>query len=444
MSINVLFIVIDCLRADHCSCYGYERETTPSIDNLAKEGVLARRAVTQSTFTVASAASMLTSLYPEVHGAIGFRDRFPGHLVTLPDYLSRYGFDTVCFEGMNAFSGPWGLGRGFNMIESFKQEKQSRKLDRARADEICCKFVEFVADHECSERPFFALIWFGEAHDPSLVPEEQGRYFQKSKANAGRMDQYDGAIRYVDHYIGEIVQSLYDHRLLDSTFIVVTGDHGDIFDEHYWLEGRLIADLVYRLPLSRAKRVLDRNGYLDHLGVLPYEGVIRVPLIFRFPQNRYKGEIGGLTELLDLFPTTLDLLKLKVAKGSLQGRSIIPDLEGRHNRKQVAFTHTKPTKYDATFTCATDDEWKFVEICRPEASLRNMLGRPKSFLANTMWSSERLLKVGTSEKKDFSREYPGRLQTLKEELELWRRSNRRRKEGMRLSKAISRVKERQT
>ena len=437
---NILFIVVECLRADHVSAYGYERKTTPNIDELAKRGALARKAVTQSSFTVASAASILTGVYPEVHGAIGFYDRLPSHLVTLPEYLSRYGFHTTCFEGMNAFSGPWGLGRGFNRVESFKQEKQKRGLDRARADEISSSFVDYITHSKASDQPFFSLLWFAETHDPRLTPEAERRYFGKSDGSNVRLDQYDGAIRYIDQYIGRILEALDKSSLLGDTFIVVTGDHGDVFDEHYWMEGRLIADLLYRLPVFNFKRILTRNGYVGHIGIPPYEEVIHVPLIMKFPQDKYKGEVEGQMELIDLFPTTLDLLNLKTEKITLQGRSIIPDLKGNQNGKKVVFTYTKPLYSSALFTCARDNEFKFVKVYPPDINIKNISADRRLFITSRIWSGEKVFKVGTSEKQDFSKEYPERLQALRGELLLWRERNRTLKEKLRLYKAISRVK----
>ena len=150
---NVLFIVVDCLRAKSCFCYGYERDTTPNIDKLANEGAIARRAITQSSFTLASAASMLTGTYPEVHGAIGFYDRVSGYTTMLPEYLVDQGFETTCFAGMNFFTGPWGLDRGFNRIDFLEADKQKRQSGQARADEISMEFIHYISS---VSRPFFS------------------------------------------------------------------------------------------------------------------------------------------------------------------------------------------------------------------------------------------------------------------------------------------------
>jgi len=438
---SVLFIVIDCLRADHVSAYGYDRKTTPNIDELTKKGVIARRAITQSTYTVASAASMLTSVYPEVHGAIGFHDRLSDYPVTLPQYLSERGFDTACFEGMCAFSGPQKLERGFKTVYSFEPEKQRRGLLRASADEICSRFIDYIGRNESRNSPFFALLWFAEAHDPLFVPEEHRRYYRQSDGGISRIDQYDSAIRYVDYYIGEILEALDAKGLLDGTLIAITADHGEVFDEHYWLEGKPVADLLCKFPILGVRRLLSRNGFLDHLGIPPYEGVINVPLIIKFPRDRYKGVTLGLVELIDLFPTTLDSLNLDMARDlmQIQGKSIVPDLEGNLEGKRVAFTYTKPYHNGAAFTGVTNDEFKFVKSFPPNTSLKNISANPKVFIANRMWDLERLFKVGTSEKRDFGKECPEDLQALKRELLVWREKNATLREKLRLSKAVSRI-----
>ena len=88
---NVVLMVIDCLRADHVSSYDYPRQTTPNIDALSRKGLLLKNAYTQSTFTLASAATLLTGLYPETHNVLTFNDKLPGDFPTLPRVLQQHG-----------------------------------------------------------------------------------------------------------------------------------------------------------------------------------------------------------------------------------------------------------------------------------------------------------------------------------------------------------------
>ncbi|MBW2605473.1 MAG: sulfatase-like hydrolase/transferase, partial [Deltaproteobacteria bacterium] len=117
---NIFLIVIDALRPDHLGCYGYERETSPTIDKIAEEGVMFERVISQSSWTKPSMASLLTSTYPEVHGVKKIADRLCYHDTFLPAILQKIGYITGCIQTNPFLSSPSGFDQGFDhYIELF-------------------------------------------------------------------------------------------------------------------------------------------------------------------------------------------------------------------------------------------------------------------------------------------------------------------------------------
>lgn len=116
---NVILIVVDTLRADHMSCYHYERLTSPNLDQVAANGVLFENAISPSSWTLPSHASMFTGLYPNQHGAEGFWDQLSADVPTIPEELERRGYETGAFSGSPFFTPRQGLGRGFNEFGDF-------------------------------------------------------------------------------------------------------------------------------------------------------------------------------------------------------------------------------------------------------------------------------------------------------------------------------------
>ncbi|MBD3412875.1 MAG: sulfatase-like hydrolase/transferase, partial [Candidatus Aminicenantes bacterium] len=126
---------------------------------------------------------------------------------------------------------------------------------------------------------------------------------------------YDGGIHKTDKKLEEIVNHLQETGLLDSTIIVVTSDHGEEFGEH------------------------DPKEIYDSHGKTLYDEIIRVPLILSIPNSEYSGrKIKAQVQLIDLFPTLCDFADIKYQKSGIQGRSLIPLIQGKENRSRDAFS----------------------------------------------------------------------------------------------------------
>lgn len=289
---NVLILLIDTFRADHSSAYGYERETTPRIDELAREGMLFEEAYATSSYTLASHASLLTGLYPHEHGAqwdvpLGFHEC---DCATLGGALQERGYVTAGFSANPFwFTEEHGFGRGFlefdgyfhSLWDAFHRTAFGRAVEqmilprlgyldipaRKQADFVNGRVLDWIDDR--GDRPFFGFVNYFDIHDPYLPPEPYRSRFAGKPVGGiinwringldpqlepsviqDEMDAYDGAITYVDEQIGLLVDALEDRGVLDNTILVVTSDHGEEFGEHgHVLHGHSLYRQSIHVPL---------------------------------------------------------------------------------------------------------------------------------------------------------------------------------------------------
>jgi len=281
---NVLVIIIDTLRADHLSTYGYARETSPNIDRLAKEGVLFENAISPAPWSLPSHVSLVTGRYQFEHGVsdvppmsvFGVRSPMNG-FTTLGEVLRPYGYQTGAFSAnLINFTGNLGFSRSFSHFEDFFQspadaivrtiygrEFARRYLNRSehskvkrmlrwlgwdsildRSDEgsiqvfgvlgvekrgatVNQEFFHWL-DSSRKDRPFLAYFNYMDVHHPYGGPAT----FAKPWPGESRMDRYDDGIRYVDDCVGDLMQELRRRRLADNTLVVITSDHGEGLGDH--------------------------------------------------------------------------------------------------------------------------------------------------------------------------------------------------------------------
>ncbi len=310
---NVLLITVDTLRADHLSCYGYHLETSPNIDALAAEGVRFARAHTAIPLTGPAHISLLTSRYPQEHGAIrnGVAPREESSLVFLPQVLRRHGYRTA------AFVSAWPLttrlthlGRWFDRYDEDLPRRYQLFNSMRHAEDVTPAAIRWLEDNH-GER-FFLWVHFFDPHSPY----EYRMKFSKLKRSEGqprpaasaemrdRIQRYDSEVAYTDYWVGRLVASLDRLGLRDSTLVVLTADHGESLGEHNYV------------------------GHGRHL----YQNIVHIPLIFRFPQRIAGGQVEERpVSLLDITPTIVDLVvedqevraKLKAA---FSGRSLANSL----------------------------------------------------------------------------------------------------------------------
>ncbi len=270
---NILLITIETLRRDHCSLYGYERRTTPFLEELARECIVFDDAWSPSSWTRPALASIMTGLLPSVHGCTDFQQPLPDACRPLAERLSAGGYLTAGFVGNPMAGDPMlGLNKGFAHWQYDKWELAADKL---------AKVGSWLAE---ARTPWFVWVHLTEPHDPYEPPEAtRGRWsgaFESSLRGLQRLRcddlyecrtltpedlnyaraRYDEEILYVDGALrGFFARSAASLR---DTYVVVTADHGEQFLEHgrwghpngIWPEETRIPLLVKTPGRSRGER----------------------------------------------------------------------------------------------------------------------------------------------------------------------------------------------
>ncbi|HEX3035185.1 MAG TPA: sulfatase, partial [Thermodesulfobacteriota bacterium] len=240
---NVILISIDTLRADHLSCYGYSRNTSPNIDRFAKDSVLFKNTIAQAPWTLPSHMSLFTSLYPSSHGVILKDRRLDNKHLTIAEILQNAGYETVAFTDDGYLSRKFGY-QGFDDFDDTSYYFHGS----GGVETIYKKAVNWLRDSH--PKPFFLFLHTYEVHAPFDPPPDYDIYsdknykgivevFGKSNDYYERIkpqmtlkdyhyviDKYDGGIYYTDHFLGKLFKELKDLGLYDKSIIVITSDHG--------------------------------------------------------------------------------------------------------------------------------------------------------------------------------------------------------------------------
>lgn len=274
---NVIVLVIDTLRADHLSSYGYKRDTSPFIDGLSHEGVRFENAISPASWTQPSHASMLTGRYTyETHAETKPLDEtFP----TIGEVMQTLGYRTGAFSGNTEFfTRRQGFGRGFLHFEDNYQSIQDAFLNssiygylfdfyglrkalkyegvptRKYASDINLSTLKWIDQDK--GKPFFVFMNYFDVHDPYLPPEPYRSKYATVPNPGGlingfleryhpsltpeqlqsEIDAYDGSISYVDDQVKNLFGELEQRGLLDNTIVIITADHGEELGEHGLLQ----------------------------------------------------------------------------------------------------------------------------------------------------------------------------------------------------------------
>ena len=154
---------------------------------------------------------------------------------------------------------------------------------------------------------------------------------------------YEDMIVYNDYHLGFLIEKLKEVGLHEETFLIVTGDHGEAFGEH---------------------------GFNSH-GREPYDELIRVPVIMKFPFSQFYGKVSSIVQHIDIMPTLLDFLKIPTGNNrSMQGRSLLPLLRDQIPINEYAFAEHWPGRQYLSHIAIRTEEYKFMAVRRRELSLR--------------------------------------------------------------------------
>ncbi len=329
---SVVMIVVDNLRRDHLSLYGYERQTTPRIDRWAADGLIFDDATSASCWTLPSHASLFTGLYPRAHGAHSYRGDarwanaypLPQEETTLAEAAGQAGVATAAIISNSVFLAPrFGLDQGF---ETYWAEAPKHRVAYPPADLLARLFdlaeyaesrwsyyrARYMTDNairwlrSAADRQFFLFLNYMDVHQPNwrppneLVPRFDGEetfvdpgathgagLFLERRAlppevRAYRVNHYDRELFLLDRELDRLFRFLDDSGLSESTAVILTSDHGEYFGEH---------------------------GMTGHSGHLHGE-VVNIPLVIRGP-GVASGRTSRPAHLIDLFGAALDLLGIE-------------------------------------------------------------------------------------------------------------------------------------
>jgi arylsulfatase A-like enzyme len=294
-SANVLLIVLDTVGADHLGLYGYNRPTSPTIDELASRGVRFDRVQAPSSWTLPSHATIFTGRWPHELSA-SWLTPLDGTYPTLAEFVESRGYATAGFIANTSYCGAdSGLARGFTEYQDYTFPRLTalkatalvdRPLEGIRAIEIFLEdwldfdrlgpvvdllwwllktdrketadvnraFLDWLSERRHPERPFFAFLNFFEAHHPYELPEKGIHRFGIRPRTARETtlirdwrlliqrgpslheidfarDAYDDCVADLDEELGRLIDELDRRSILERTWVIVTADHGESFGE---------------------------------------------------------------------------------------------------------------------------------------------------------------------------------------------------------------------
>lgn len=309
--LNVIFILVDTLRAERLSAYGYGRETSQNIDQLAETGILFAHHLAQSSWTKASMASLWTGLYPIRTGVV----RYP-HALTegarLPAEIMREeGFRTAALWRNGWVAPNFGFSQGFETYQRPRPQTLSPDIQRKNPwitlegsdTDVIRSAREFFRTH--SNEKFFLYLHLMDVH--------QYLYDIDSALFGTRYsDAYDNSIHTLDRLLGILLQDLNDRGLRDRTVIALASDHGEAFGEH------------------------GREGHAHDV----YSESTHVPFIIGLPFRLDEGiVIESRSANVDIWPTLLDILGLPGLTDP-DGQSLLPEILA----EKTVPTEAAPTK----------------------------------------------------------------------------------------------------
>ena len=309
---DIYLIVIDSLRKDHVGAYGYERDTTPRMDTLAQAGLLFENVIAQSSWTLPSMASLMTSRHPPIIPA-GSPVALDPSALTLAEILREHGYDTVSIT-----TNPYNV-EPVNLMQGFDRR---RLRIAAPASWVVDRMLEYLTgrSREKDAGPLFAYLHFMDVHDPIAPPPPYDGLFPGDRVEPGVAAEkaritalYDGALRFIDSEIGRLVDHL-ESRSSGSPFVLmITSDHGEEFWDHTALGEEL------GLASVGAREVYGRGH-----GHTLFPELIEVPLVIAgsgIPSGRRPSRV----RLIDLAPTLLGIAGVKAPEFSPLGVDLLGD-----------------------------------------------------------------------------------------------------------------------
>jgi arylsulfatase A-like enzyme/Flp pilus assembly protein TadD len=370
---NLILITLDTTRADRLGCYGYENIHTPNMDYLAQHGVLFENAISPAPLTLPAHTSLLTGLYPPVHGIRNNTTyKLSEKAVTLTEILSDHGYRTGAVIGAFVLDSGYGLDQGFASYDDELDRPAQRpttlftmpghediqirmeEIAERRAPAVTKKAIAWLKQN--SEERFFLWVHYYDPHYPYSPPEDVLSNYEERP--------YDGEIAYIDRHLGQILDELKSSELIDNTLIVLAGDHGEGLGDH-----------------RESKH-----------SILIYDPMVRVPLIMSYPARLEEGKrVGATVSLVDVAPTILDILEIDHDM-KIDGVSLTAAMKGDELRERAVYSESMSpylTYGWSELASVRNSDWKYIQSSSPElynvtndpAELTNLIDEEKDVAA---------------------------------------------------------------
>jgi arylsulfatase A-like enzyme len=347
---NILVIVVDALRRDHVSYYGYDYTETPNIDEFASDSVVFTDAYTNAPWTIPSIYTMNTSRYPSVHGA-EFTRRGNDKLAVMAELLRENGYDTEAYIANPVLDREIGFARGFDSYVKYEDFSPLMFIRRSTLYFLIESARVWKDQHSVADttgwltgvlcdrlrvkrnKPFFIYAHYLDPHQPLNPPleyvtgdqsfvERAVVFMDRQKPDILEDDKdvatllYRAEVEYIDYSLGKIFDVLAEEGLTENTLIIITADHGE---EHF------------------------EHGRYGH-GTTHYKEVMEIPLILHAPDVR-PAVSDYPVSIVDIMPTIVNYVGVEVPGGS-SGRDLFAligsEPEG-FSESALFFDNTGPT-----------------------------------------------------------------------------------------------------
>jgi arylsulfatase A-like enzyme len=285
---NIVVYLIDALRSDHLSCYGYHRNTSPNIDDFAENGIICMNAYAHAARTVESIPTIMTSTYTSTHKIIDYTSQLSNDFVTMAEAMREAGYATASFITNPNAGEMTNVDQGFEFLIDKAPDQMFRSGLWTLPEEEVSSWLEAHRN-----RPFFIYVHTCEPHAPFEPPAPWNRHsdpeyagsvtgFREGKYSyleavdpadvAHVIALYDGEVSLADHKFGEFLNILESKQLLEETMVFLIADHGEeLMDHGDWNHSKTLYEEVLRVPmivggddrLPSAQLEIPRTGLVD-------------------------------------------------------------------------------------------------------------------------------------------------------------------------------------
>jgi arylsulfatase A-like enzyme len=407
---NIILIVMDTVRADHLSCYGYFRKTTPNIDKIANQGVLFENAFSAAPWTPPSHASIFSGRYPSDHKTIGRNISLNKDVPVIPEILSQKHYRTIGITCCRMLNHESGFSRGF---DKYVDVSAARKTTRDVMQSITrgpdkgaylanATIKKLLKEHiqKNKQQPFFMFINYFESHTPYDPPRPfKSKFCNKLTQSKIYLNEF-----ILRKFLAKTTERFADNNLdISRLQFIASGGGGfsfaakklSISDKEWavvksWYDGEInyldsrIGELISFLKDSGIfentilvltadhGEIFGEHGLAVHPLCL-YDSVLRVPLIFSGPPIANHGKrLSQIVSTVDIFPTILDIAGVK-ASDKIAGRTLYPFNERQTHKSICAeygglhllslrakYVLEELNKIDQGCKCVRTDNYKYI------------------------------------------------------------------------------------